>query len=90
MIEMAVTRKTWKEPGYILVPNERSSVESAIRSLEAVWQIMSEHEIGSLEIGKLADFVILDKDPRSVNPDKIKEIHILETWRNGERVYVKN
>jgi hypothetical protein len=89
MIEMAVTRKTWKEPDYILAPQEKISVESAIRALtsEAAWQLFSEHEIGSLEPGKFADLVILDKDPRGVNPDAIKEIKVLETWMDGKQVY---
>ena len=89
MIEMAVTRKTWKEPDYVLAPQERISVESAIRALtsEAAWQLFSEHEIGSLEPGKLADLVILDDDPRRVNPDAIKEIRVVETWMDGKQVY---
>ena len=71
MIEMAVTRKTWKEPKYVLAPQERISVETAIRAVtsEAAWQLFSEHEVGSLEAGKLADFVILEKDPRAVEVD---------------------
>ena len=90
MIEMAVTRKTWKEPDYVLAPDERISVETAIRALtsEAAWQLGSEHEVGSLEAGKFADLVILEKDPRKVDPDSIKNIKVLETWMNGERVYV--
>jgi hypothetical protein len=89
MIEMAVTRKTWKEPDYALAPQERISVESAIRAVtsEAAWQLFSEHEIGSLEAGKFADFVILDEDPRKVDPDAIKEIEVLETWMDGKPVY---
>jgi hypothetical protein len=89
MIEMAVTRKTWKEPDYVLAPQEKISVESAIRALtsEAAWQLFSEREIGSLEPGKFADLVILDKDPRGVNPDAIKEIKVLETWMDGKQVY---
>jgi predicted amidohydrolase YtcJ len=89
MIEMAVTRKTWKEPNYILAPDEAISVESAIRALtyEAAWQLFSEHEIGSLEAGKLADFVVLEKDPRKVDPDSIKDIKVLETWMDGQQIY---
>lgn len=89
MIEMAVTRKTWKEPDYVLAPDERISVETAIRALtsEAAWQVGSEHEVGSLEAGKLADFVILDKDPRKVDPDTIKDITVLETWMDGKQVH---
>lgn len=89
MIEMAVTRRTWKEPDYVLAPEEKISVESAIRAVtsEAAWQLYSEHEVGSLQAGKLADMVILDKDPRSVEPDAIKDIRVLETWMDGKKVY---
>ena len=89
MIEMAVTRKTWKEPEYVLSPDETIEVESAIRALtsEAAWQLFSDHEIGSLEAGKLADLVILEKDPRKVKPDAIKDIKVLETWMDGKQVY---
>ena len=89
MLEMAVTRQTWKEPDYVLGPQERISVESAIRAVrsEAAWQLFSEDEIGSLEAGKFADMVVLDADPRSVAPDQIKSIKVLETWMNGNRVY---
>jgi predicted amidohydrolase YtcJ len=73
----------------VLAPDERISVESAIRALtsEAAWQLGSEHEIGSLEPGKLADFVILEADPRQVDPDTIKDIKVLETWMDGKQVY---
>lgn len=89
MIEMAVTRKTWKEPEYELAPDETISVESAIRAMtsEAAWQLFSDHEIGSLEVGKLADLVILEKDPRKVDPDTIKDIKVMETWMDGKQVY---
>ncbi len=89
MIEMAVTRRTWKEPEYVLAPGERISVETAIRAVtsEAAWQLFSEHEVGSLEAGKLADLVILDKDPRKVAPDEIRNITVTETWMDGVQVY---
>jgi len=89
MVEMAVTRRTWKEPEYVLAPQERISVESAIRAItsEAAWQLFSDHEIGSLEAGKMADMVILGADPRQVDPDAIKEIPVLETWMGGTQVY---
>ena len=89
MIEIAVTRRTWKEPDYQLAPQEAISVESAIKAvtIHAAWQLMSENEIGSLEVGKYADMVILEQDPRKVEPTKISEIKILETWMNGEQVY---
>ena len=89
MIEMAVTRRTWKEPDYVLAPDETVSVESAIRAVtsEAAWQLSSEHEVGSLEVGKFADMVILDKDPRKVAPETIKNIKVLETFTDGTQVF---
>jgi len=89
MIEIAVTRRTWKEPEYQLAPEEAISVESAIKAVtsHAAWQLMSEEKIGSLEIGKYADMVILEEDPRKVETKKISDIKVLETWLNGERVY---
>lgn len=89
MVEIAVVRNTFKEPDYILAPQERISVESAIRAItsEAAWQLMNEDKIGSLEVGKYADMVILEKDPRKVEPTEISKINVLETWLNGKRVY---
>jgi predicted amidohydrolase YtcJ len=89
MIEMAVTRRTWQEPSFVLNPDERVNVQSAIRAVTSVaaWQLFSEHEVGSLEAGKLADFVILDRDPRRVEPEEISRIRIVETWMGGVRVY---
>jgi predicted amidohydrolase YtcJ len=89
MIEMAVTRRTWKEPDFILNPVERVSVESAIRAVtsEAAWQLFSDHEVGSLEVGKLADMVILAEDPRRVPADRIGKVAVLETWMDGNKVW---
>jgi predicted amidohydrolase YtcJ len=88
-IENAVTRKMWKEPLTILAADECISVDVALRAMtrDAAWQCHSDHEVGSLEVGKFADFVILDEDPRSVNPDHISQIKVLETWMGGRQVY---
>lgn len=88
-IRVAVVRDLWKEPETILAPQERVSVEAAIRSvtINAAWQCHSEHELGSLEPGKLADFVVLQQDPRKVEPTSISDISIVETWMDGKRVY---
>ena len=88
-IRVAVTRDLWKEPGNVLAPQEKVSVEAAIRAvtINAAWQCHSEHEIGSLEKGKLADFVVLDSDPRKVKPTAISDIKVSETWMNGKQVF---
>ena len=88
-IRVAVARDLWREPGNVLAPQEKVSVEAAIRAvtINAAWQCHSENEIGSLEAGKLADFVILDADPRKVKPTAISEIGISETWMDGQQVF---
>ena len=87
-IENAVTRTMWKSEE-LLSAEECISVDAALRAatLDAAWQCHSDHEIGSLESGKYADLVVLGSDPREVEPRKIHEIEVLETWVHGERVY---
>jgi len=89
LIRAAVVRDLWKEPDTILAPNERVNVEVAIRAVtrDAAWLCHSEHEIGSLEPGKLADLVVLEEDPRKVDPVKISDIKVSETWMDGRQVY---
>ena len=88
-IRVAVERDLWKEPDTILAPKERVSVETAIRSItrDAAWLSHSENEIGSLEPGKFADLVVLESDPRKVEPKKISDIKISQTWMDGKQVY---
>jgi predicted amidohydrolase YtcJ len=91
-IENAVTRAMWKAPGETLAQQECIPVEAALRAMtiDAAWQCHSDHEIGSLEVGKFADFVVLDEDPRQVDPSRIGSISVLETWVNGERVFAQD
>jgi predicted amidohydrolase YtcJ len=56
---------------------------------EAAWQLFSDEEIGSIEPGKFADFVILDKDPRAVPVDALRDIGVAETWMDGRRVLTR-
>lgn len=88
-IENAVTRSLWRDPDNLLAPDEAVPVEVAIRAMtrDAAWQCHSDHEVGSLEAGKLADFVILDADPREVEAADIGKIKVLETWVGGVRVF---
>lgn len=86
-IHNAVTRDLWQEPGTTLTPDERVPVEAAIRAMtaDAAWQCHSDHEIGTLEVGKYADMVVLAEDPRRVDPGRLADIEVLETWMNGVR-----
>jgi hypothetical protein len=90
-IRVAVARDLWKEPDTVLAPQERVSVESAIRAVtsNAAYLCHSEQRIGSLEPGKLADFVVLREDPRKVDPQQISDISVEQTWMDGRRVFSK-
>ena len=74
-----------------MATTRRVSVESAIRAVtaEVAWHLRSEHEIeiASLEAGKLADLVILDKSPRRVDPEQIRDLAVLETWMDVKQVF---
>ena len=87
-IENAVSRSMWKSDE-ILNVEERIDVDAALRActIDAAWQCHSDHEVGSLETGKFADFIVLESDPREVAVNKIKNVRVLETWVNGNQVY---
>jgi predicted amidohydrolase YtcJ len=45
-----------------------------------------EDKVGSLEVGKYADLVILSHNPRKIEPEKLDEINVIETYSEGRRV----
>ncbi len=53
----------------------------------AARQHFEEWTKGSLEVGKVADLVILSEDPRKVDPRKLSELLVLETVKAGRTVY---
>ncbi len=75
---------------YRLNPSERISVIEAVKmvTINAAYVLGKEKEIGSLEIGKKADFVVLDKDIFNIRPLDISNINIERTYFNGELVYL--
>lgn len=89
----AVVRKDskgWPENGY-QVENALSR-ENAIRGM-TIWAAKAnfeEQEKGSLEVGKFADFIMLDKDLMKVTNDEILSARVLKTFVNGELVFEKN
>ncbi|MFW5645536.1 MAG: amidohydrolase [Bacteroidota bacterium] len=63
--------------------------EQALRAM-TIWATKSafeENEKGSLEVGKLADFVVLEDDLMKVDEEKLYKIKVLETWMDGEIMY---
>lgn len=75
--------------GGVIGPEERISPLEALKALTiypAYWY-REEDRKGSLEVGKLADLVILDKSPLTVEPMAIKDIKVLETIKEGTTIY---
>ncbi len=77
--------------GEVIGPDERISPYDALRSITtwAAYQYFEEDKKGTLKAGKLADFVILDKNPLKIDPKTIKDIQVLETIKEGKTVYKK-
>ncbi len=69
----------------------RISAEEALYyfTLGAAYSSFEENIKGSIEPGKLADFVVLDKDILNIDPEEIKETKVLGTIFNGKLVYDK-
>lgn len=90
-IEMAVTRQLAGNPEVPVQSrvSERLSVDQAIRAhtSDAAWQLRLEDQIGRLEVGKLADVVVLDRDPYASDPYAIHTIKVDYTFSDGRLVY---
>ena len=88
VVEAAVLRES-KATGKVSGPEQCITVEEAIRAftIESAWQDHMENIKGSIEIGKLADFCVLDEDILTVDPHQIKDIRTLMTIVGGKIVY---
>ena len=83
----AVTRQS--RTGEVIGPDERVSALDALKAitLNAAYQYGEEGRKGSIEVGKLADFVVLDANPLTVAPNAIKDIKVLQTIKEGRVVF---
>jgi hypothetical protein len=86
-IQGMVTRRGWN--GEIWGANQRVSVDEALRinTLNGAYNSKDEQIKGSISAGKLADFVVLEKDPHTVDPNEIVNIKINRTVTGGAVVY---
>jgi predicted amidohydrolase YtcJ len=73
------------------LPQEKLTAHEALRgfTLDAAYAGFAEDEVGSLEVGKRADFVVLAQDPLAVEPAKLRELDVQATYVDGRAVYRK-
>ena len=83
----AVVRKELAS-NQVLAPEERLTVLEALRlyTWNGAYVGFEENEKGSLEPGKLADFIVVDRDVLSVPEDQLKDVQVLETYIDGQLV----
>ena len=87
MVGISVERKS--RSGQVIGAGERLSPYEALQAITiwSAYQHFEEDSKGTLEEGKLADMVILDKNPVNVEPEEIENIEVLETIKEGQTVF---
>jgi predicted amidohydrolase YtcJ len=87
ILSSVVTRRT--RSGDILGAGQCIDVDAALKSLTlwAAHQHYEEANRGSIEVGKLADFVVLDKNPHSVPILELEDLKVLETIKEGKTIF---
>lgn len=86
-IQAAVTEVTGSGQAY--APAEAIEVEEALRcyTLAGARAGFAEDRLGSIEVGKLADFAVLGQEPTTVPPDQLAAVPVLATIIGGETVF---
>jgi predicted amidohydrolase YtcJ len=84
----AVNRKT-KDGGVVIGANQRIDAEDAIKAYTygGAYTTFEENKKGRLMAGQLADMIIVDKDPTTIDPEKIYDINVMTTILAGNIVY---
>jgi predicted amidohydrolase YtcJ len=88
LVQTAMTRRCAID-GSVVGPEQAITLDQALRAvtIDAARQIGLGDRIGTLEAGKDADLVILESDPASVDPEKIMDIRVIETWVAGQKAF---
>jgi len=87
VLSATVTRTS--RSGQVIGPDERISPYLALKALTdwAAYQHFEEKSKGTIEVGKVADFVILDKNPLKIDPMELSNLKVEQTIKGGERIY---
>lgn len=90
-ISEEVTRLWQLPPQKVLGPDQAVSVDDAIRAvtINPAYSMFADNIVGSLEVGKQADLVVLAKNPRTTPPAEIRNIKVIGTYVDGKPVVLK-
>jgi predicted amidohydrolase YtcJ len=88
ILSSMVSRKS--RSGVVIGEEQRVTMTDALKAItiNAAYQHGEEARKGSIEVGKLADLVILSANPLAVEPDSIMDLKVLETIKEGETIYL--
>jgi predicted amidohydrolase YtcJ len=88
VLDATVTRRA-RGSGVVVGPQHRVDVITALKAMTLwpAYQHFEETTKGSLEVGKLADFVILSADPTAVDPETLDTLEVTETIKEGRTVF---
>jgi predicted amidohydrolase YtcJ len=89
ILDATVTRRT--RSGDILGPHQRVDVMTALKAM-TIWpayQHFEEAEKGSIEVGKVADLIVLSADPTAIDPETIETLKVQETIKHGQTIYTR-
>jgi predicted amidohydrolase YtcJ len=90
VLSSTVTRVS--RSGEVIGPDERVNTYIGLKALTewSAYQHFEEKSKGTIEKGKVADFVILDKNPLKIDPMELDKLIVLATFKNGKQIYKKN
>ena len=91
VLDATVTRRA-RGSGRIVGPAQRVDVITALKAM-TIWPAyhhFEERTKGSLEVGKLADFAVLSKDPTKVPPATIADIQVTQTIKEGKTIFQRD
>lgn len=88
VLDATVTRVA-RGSGKVIGPQHRVDVITGLKAMTiwAAWQAGEERDKGSIEVGKLADFAILSRDPTQGDPNTIDRIKVTETVKEGASIF---
>ena len=88
VLDATVTRVA-RGSGKVIGPDQRVDVITGLKAMTIwpAWQHFEERSKGSIEVGKLADFVVLSRDPTQGDPNTIDRIQVVETIKEGGTIF---